>query len=72
MKLCKDCKYCVPSVYKTWYGKKIVSYSFAKCSHPFSLDYVTGEPRRFCDSNREYYSKEIHHCAPEARYWEPK
>lgn len=84
MKLCKDCKWCVPDIEETgflWWKEKHVEYRFAKCTHPsaYNANYSTsraeylktGEPQTsFCQIERT--SRIEGKCRDEAKYFEAK
>lgn len=66
MKLCIDCKYCIPK------GE------FSKCHHPKNAkkDPVTGEGSwdiEYCNTQRcQWAPFFVKLCGSQARWWEPK
>ena len=70
LKLCKDCKYCVPDTSG--------GYKFARCGKITTTDIITGEvkPKWYCSINRDsgwFGSRFIlFDCGKEGRHWEVK
>jgi len=88
MKLCKDCKHCVPDVYEpVWYErlfgvKRVVRWQFAKCNRnnhdEYETSFVDGTRQRKFGVVAPYYCSTERSCAlpitcgPEGKYWEAK
>lgn len=67
VKLCKDCKHCMPFVINTFFVKA-VHYEYSKCSHVSATDLVTGEGTS-CSVWRSNHEKR---CGEEGKFWEAK
>ncbi len=68
MKLCKDCKHCLP--YPSSFAPDGVDWSLSTCAvSPTLINAVDGTERhRFCETNR----CEQMDCGPAARLWEER
>ena len=61
MKLCKDCKWCVPK--PMGFFSDISEFEYARCSR--TVNPVDGSPKDFCDLERKYDCKD-------GKFWEEK
>lgn len=73
VKLCKDCKWCVPGKRRGLWSMQF-DYGTAKCAHKSAATrevqaLVDGLAHVFCSTWRGEYAER---CGPEGKFWEPR
>jgi hypothetical protein len=68
-KLCKDCKYCEPTITKfLWITS--VNYSVAKCKNKQAINLIDGSGGNYCEIERRDGFET--RCGRDGIFWEPK